>query len=178
MSKIETERLVLRDWRDSDIEPFAELNADSRVMEFFPKPLTSDETEQMVALVRQGIRENGFGFWAMELKATGELLGFTGLWKPGFQAHFTPCVEVGWRMHWRHWGKGYATEAARASLDFGFESLDLEEIVSFTVVGNHRSRKVMERLGMTHEPKDDFDHPNVPEGSSLKRHVLYRLKRS
>jgi RimJ/RimL family protein N-acetyltransferase len=142
-----TERLILRPWQESDLAPFAALNADARVMEYMP----------------------------------ARLIGFVGLMVPSFQAHFTPCVEIGWRLAVAHWGQGFATEAARAALAFGFATAGLGEIVSFTTAGNARSRAVMERLGMTRDPADDFDHPNLPPelpgGHALRRHVLYRLSR-
>ncbi|MES1239233.1 MAG: GNAT family N-acetyltransferase, partial [Chloroflexota bacterium] len=121
---------------------------------------------------------NGFGLWVVEAAGDGTFLGFTGLTRPRFDAPFMPAVEVGWRFARHTWGKGYATEAARAALGFGFEVLGLEEIVSFTSPANERSWRVMERLGMTHDPADDFDHPRLPEGHRLRRHLLYRLPRA
>ncbi len=171
---IETERLLLRRWRDSDREPFAALNADPLVMEHFPAALSREESDALVDRIEAGFERNGFGLWAVE--ASGAFIGFTGLSVPGFTACFTPCVEVGWRLARTAWGHGYATEAARAVLDHGFGELRLAEIVSFTAVGNLRSRAVMRRLGMTHDPADDFDHPSLPEASPLKRHVLYRVR--
>jgi RimJ/RimL family protein N-acetyltransferase len=174
---IETERLLLRDWREDDFEPFARMCADPLVMEFFPATLTPEETAAALERGRAHFARHGFGWWAAELKETGTFIGFIGLAVPGFEAHFTPCVETGWRLAAEYWGRGLATEGARASLRYGFETLGLREIVSFTTVGNGRSRRVMEKLGMTHDPADDFDHPRIAEGHPLRRHVLYRSKR-
>ena len=171
---IETDRLVLRRWRDDDLEPFAALNADPEVMEFFPAPLTRVESDAFVARIDAGLAARGFGLWALELRSTGAFIGFTGLSVPGFDAPFTPCVEVGWRVARSSWGSGLASEAALESLRQGFVAHGLNEIVSFTYEGNLRSRAVMERIGMAHDPKDDFEHPALP-GHRLAPHVLYRL---
>lgn len=146
-------------------------------MEHFPAPLTRVQSDELIEKIEVGFEANGFGLWALELRESGELIGFAGLAVPGFEAHFTPAVEVGWRLARSAWGNGYATEAARAALDFGFEQVGLAEVVSFTTVGNERSRAVMERLGMSHDPADDFDHPRLPEDHPRRRHVLYRLAR-
>jgi RimJ/RimL family protein N-acetyltransferase len=159
------------------VVPFAALNADPRVMEFFPAVLSRAETEARVTRIRDHLERNGFGLWALEVPGTADFIGFAGLGIPQFEAPFTPCVEIGWRLAYEHWGHGYATEAARAALDFGFGKLQLEQIVSYTVPANIRSRRVMERLGMTPSPTEDFDHPLVAEGHPLRRHVLYRLTR-
>jgi RimJ/RimL family protein N-acetyltransferase len=174
---LHADRLHLRPWRDDDLPAFAALNADPRVMEFFPKPLDRAESDAFAARIREGIDSRGFGLWAVEVPGVADFVGFVGLLVPQFEAHFTPCVEIGWRLAREHWGRGYASEAARAALDFGFRSLVLDQIVSFTVPGNWRSRRVMERIGMTHTPADDFDHPALPEGHALRRHVLYRIDR-
>jgi ribosomal-protein-alanine N-acetyltransferase len=170
--------LLLRRWRDSDREPFAALNADPRVMEHFASTLTRAESDAMVDRIEAAFENDGFGLWAVELVATGDFAGFVGLSIPTFEAHFTPAVEVGWRLAREHWGHGYATEAARAALAYGFDVAALEEIVSFTVPQNLRSRRVMERIGMTYDPADDFDHPRFPEGHRVRRHVLYRVARA
>jgi len=172
---IRTERLVLRRWREEDKEPFAALNADPVVMEHFPATLTREESDALVERIEAGFDEHGFGWWAVE--ADGEFIGFTGLSVPRFTAHFTPCVEIGWRLARSAWGRGFATEAARASLEDGFGRAGLIEVVSFTAVPNVRSQAVMRRLGMTHDPAEDFDHPALPEGHPLRRHVLYRIRR-
>ena len=171
-----TDRLILRRWRDRDREPFAALNADPEVMEHFPAQLTRLESDAMIERVEAHFDERGFGLWALETAATGEFIGFAGLATPRFAAHFMPAVEIGWRLARAAWGNGYATEAARRALEFGFEDLGLQEIVSFTTVANLRSQAVMARIGMTHDPIDDFEHPLVPEGNAMRPHVLYRLK--
>jgi RimJ/RimL family protein N-acetyltransferase len=175
--RITTERLLLREFLDRDREPFAQLNADPRVMEHFPHALSRKESDDLVDRIGLRWTEDGVGLWAVERREDGAFLGFTGLAPPRFEAPFTPCVEIGWRLAVDAWGHGYATEAARASLRFGFEQGGLDEILSWTVPANVRSRAVMERIGMTHDPADDFDHPNIPVGSPLRRHVLYRLSR-
>jgi RimJ/RimL family protein N-acetyltransferase len=175
--ELTTERLLLRGWRDEDRAPFAALNADPEVMEHFPAPLTAAGSDALIDRITAGFDEHGYGLWAVELRATGELVGFTGLAQQTFPAAFTPAVEVGWRLARAAWGHGYATDAATAALRYGFEVVGLDEIVSLTAVTNVRSQRVMQRLGMTRDPADDFDHPNVPEGSPLRRHVLYRLRR-
>ena len=175
--EISTDRLLLRGWRESDLEPFAALNADPEVMEHFPSTLSRDASDRLVQTIEHGWDQDGFGLWAIEVVADGRLIGFTGLSRPSFDAHFMPAVEVGWRLARDAWGHGYATEAAQAAVAFGFERLGLAEIVSFTVSANVRSRAVMERLGMRRDPADDFEHPKLPEGHPLRRHVLYRLAR-
>jgi RimJ/RimL family protein N-acetyltransferase len=176
--EIRTERLLLRGWRDADRPAFAALNADPEVMRHFPAPLSRAASDRLLDAIRDGWTANGFGLWAVETLEGGRLIGFTGLSRPSFEAHFTPAVEVGWRLARNAWGRGFATEAARSALAFGFERLGLAEIVSFTVPANGRSRAVMERLGMTRDPADDFDHPKLPEGHPLRRHVLYRLAKA
>jgi ribosomal-protein-alanine N-acetyltransferase len=172
-----TERLILRPWRDSDLAPFADINADPEVMEHFPATLSRAESDAVAGRIRAALAENGFGWWAVEVPGEAAFIGFIGIWVPNFEAHFTPCVEVGWRLARPFWGRGYATEGARECLRFGFQELGLEEIISMTAVPNARSQAVMQRLGMTRDPADDFDHPRVPEGHPLCRHVLYRLDR-
>ncbi len=176
-STISTPRLLLRLWRDEDLPAFAAMNADPKVMEFFPKPLDRAESDAAAARIRDHFARRGFGLWAVEVPGVADFIGFVGLSVPTFEAHFTPCVEIGWRLACEHWGHGYATEVARAALDFGFQHLALDEIVSFTVPANLRSRRVMERIGMTYSPADDYDHPALPEGHPLRRHVLYRARR-
>lgn len=173
--EFETERLFLRQWRPADREPFSALNADPRVMAFFPAPLARAESDAVADRCEALIRERGWGFWAAELKTSGEFIGFVGLHVPSAELPFSPCVEVGWRLAFRHWGQGLATEAAKEALCVGFESLGLHEIVSFAVVGNRRSRAVMERLGM--RESGTFEHPQVPAGIPLRLHCLYRLAR-
>lgn len=174
---IRTDRLVLRQWCSEDLEPFASMNADPRVREYFPGLQTREESDRSVSLASNHIEKFGWGFWAASLVETGEFIGFIGLEDVYFEAKFVPAVEIGWRLAFKHWGKGYATEGALACLRYGFETLKLNEIVSFTPVGNARSRAVMQKIGMHHDSKDDFDHPKLPEGHPLRRHVLYRLRR-
>jgi RimJ/RimL family protein N-acetyltransferase len=174
--ELSTDRLRLRRWRPEDLAPFAALNADPRVMEFFPSALSTRESDTVAARIEADISEHGWGLWAVEIPAVTSFAGYIGLAEPHFETPFTPCVEIGWRLAHEHWGYGYATEGARAALSFGFERLKLEEIVSFTVPANSRSRRVMERLGMTSNPADDFDHPGLPAGHTLRRHVLYRIQ--
>lgn len=143
-------------------------------MQHFPSVMTERETAKMIARIEQGFEENGFGLWALEHLSAGTFLGFTGLVAPNFEAHFTPAVEVGWRLAREHWGNGYASEAAKEALRFGFDEIGLEEIVSFAIPANTRSIRVMESIGMTHDPGGDFDHPNVTD-ERLRRHVLYRM---
>ncbi|SDI85331.1 Protein N-acetyltransferase, RimJ/RimL family [Frankineae bacterium MT45] len=173
---MQTERLIMRSWRDSDREPFAEMNANPEVMRYFPALLTRAESDAAVDRIQASIDTNGFGMWAIERIDTGQFIGFVGLAVPRFEAAFTPCVEVGWRLTPEAWGQGFATEAARRSLVAGFDEFGLDEIVSMAVVANLPSRAVMERIGMWHDLDGDFDHPMVPEGP-LRRHVLYRITR-
>ena len=171
-----TERLILRPWRDEDFEPYAALNADPRVMEHYPATQSRAESDLGALRIKTRIEEQGWGLWAMELRSTGGFVGFTGLQRPHFEAHFTPCVEIGWRVAYDFWGQGLAPEAARASLAYGFEQLGLDEIVAMTATDNLRSMRVMEKTGMTRDPADDFDIPVLPAGHRLLRHVLYRKR--
>jgi RimJ/RimL family protein N-acetyltransferase len=152
------------------------MNADPAVMRYFPSTRTAEESDAMVTRIDAHFAQHGFGFWAAELKATGEFTGFVGLAVPSFTAHFTPCVEIGWRLAERFWNQGLATEGAAAVLRFAFETLGLDEIVAYTAPGNVPSRRVMEKLAMTHAPSDDFDHPNIPPDHPLRRQVLYRTR--
>ena len=170
---LETERLILRQWRDADRVAFAALNADPVVMEFFPETRTRDQADAVLDILIDHIDRHGFGFWALELRETGENIGFTGLQHTDIEARFSPAVEIGWRLARDHWGKGYATEAARASLDYAFDTLKLDEVVSFAVETNLRSRKVMERIGMVHEPAFDFAHPGIDPQSPIAPHAFY-----
>lgn len=174
---IRTDRLLLRPWRDADLPAFAAIGADPEVMEFFSGMLDRAGSDRLAARIRGHFERQGFGLWAVEVPGVADFIGFVGLWIPDFETPFTPCVEVGWRLAREHWGRGYATEAARASLDFGFGTLGLPEIVSYTVPENARSRRVMERIGMERAVGEDFDHPSLPEGHPLRRHVLYRARR-
>jgi ribosomal-protein-alanine N-acetyltransferase len=175
-ASLDTPRLRLRRWLPTDRAPFASLNADPRVMEYLPSLLSRADSDALVDRIEAHFDEHGFGPWAVEVLGEARFAGFVGLFVPRFEAHFTPCVEIAWRLAREHWGKGFATEAARAAVHHGLVTLGLPEIVSFTVPGNARSRRVMERLGMRHDPRDDFDHPALPPGHRLRRHVLYRTE--
>ena len=171
---LQTKRLILREWRNSDRDIFAAMNADPDVMEHFPAPLSREESDAMVDRAIAVWAEGGPCWWALE-NGEGDFIGFTGLYSPTFQTHFTPCVEIGWRLAKTYWGNGYATEAASAAMTWGFHELGLDEIVSFTVPQNKKSRRVMERLGMTQDPSDDWDHPRMADCPRMRRHVLYRM---
>jgi RimJ/RimL family protein N-acetyltransferase len=175
--ELTTARLRLRRWRDDDRDPFAALNADPVVMEHFVSPLDRAQSDALVDRIEAHFGAHAWGLWAVEATATGAFWGFVGLWPASFEAHFTAAVEVGWRLARPAWGQGYATEAARAAVADGFERLRLDEIVSFTSTTNLPSQRVMQRIGMRRDGADDFDHPNVPEGHPIRRHVLYRLRR-
>lgn len=173
--ELRTGRLVLRRWRDADRDPFAALNADPRVTEHFRSSLSREQSDGLVDRIEAGFERYGFGLWAVEVADTGEFVGFTGLAVPNFDPPWGPSVEVGWRLARHAWGKGYATEAATAALDQGFDVAGLPSVVSFTARSNERSQAVMRRLGMTYDPADDFLHPNLPPGHRLTAHVVYRL---
>lgn len=175
---LRTERLWLRNWRKEDFEPFAALNADPEVMAHFPSTLDRTQSDDLALRIAADLEARHWGLWAVEVAGERTFIGFVGLAEATFEAAFTPAVEVGWRLARRAWGNGYATEGARAALDLAFTELGLPEVVSFTSTGNRRSRAVMERLGMHRDPSDDFQHPRVPEGSTLRHHVLYRLPAS
>lgn len=169
-----TQRLRLRQWCEADREPFAKLNANPQVMMFFPSILNRIESDAVAERCQTHINEHGWGFWAVELQHTRKFIGFVGLNVPSMDLPFSPCVEVGWRLDFQHWGQGFATEAARACLHVGFEKLKLTEIVSFTAIGNYKSRAVMKRLGMI-EATELFNHPHLPITSPLREHCLCRL---
>ena len=170
-----TARLRLRSWRDEDLEPFAALNTDPRVREFFTWLQTPEESAESMQYICDHFRHHGFGLWAVEVIGAAPFIGFIGLSVPSFDAPFMPCVELGYRLAFEYWGRGYATEGARAAIAFGFATMGLAEIVAMTALGNERSRRVMERVGMTRNAADDFDHPKIVEGHPIRRHVLYRL---
>jgi len=175
--EISTSRLLLRGWRDADRAPFTAMNADPAVMEHFPAVLDGAASDALVDRFLEHWAAHGFGIWAAERRSDAQFIGYAGLYMPSFEAHFTPAVEVGWRLAHEAWGHGYATEAGEAALRFGFEQARLGEIVSFTVPANERSWRVMERIGMRRDPAGDFDHPRISPGHRLRRHVLYRLGR-
>ncbi len=167
-----SQSIILRQWRDEDLALFAAMNADPMVMQYFPRPLTLAESEQSLGRLRAAIDQRGWGLWAVEVN--GAFAGFTGLAEPRFHAHFTPCVEIGWRFRRECWGRGIAYAAALAAESFAFQTLKLAELVSFTAAVNRRSRRLMERLGFTRTDRDDFAHPALPQDSPLRLHVLYR----
>jgi RimJ/RimL family protein N-acetyltransferase len=174
--ELETSRLRLRAWRPQDRQPFAALNADPVVMEHFPATLTRARSDASVDGFVDHLDRHGYGLWATERKDTGAFIGYIGLnAEPGFEAPFLPGHEVGWRLACEHWGAGFAPEGARAALEFAFDDLSLDEVLSWTAVGNRNSRRVMDKIGLVHQPDEDFDHPNLPAGHRLSRHVLYRI---
>ena len=177
MTEFCTSRLMLRHWREEDREPFAAIGADPEVMEHFPAPLSRADSDAFVERVGADLDDQGWGLWAVEELSSGRFIGFTGLAEPRFEAHFMPAVEIGWRLRRDAWGQGYATEAARGVLAVAFDDLELDELVSMTAVSNVRSQAVMRRIGMTTDAADDFQHPKVAEGSAVRPHVLYRLRR-
>jgi RimJ/RimL family protein N-acetyltransferase len=176
--ELRTDRLVLRRWRDEDREPFAALNADPVVMEFFPGRLSRQKSDDFVDRIEAGFEERGYGLWAVEVPEVAPFIGFVGLNPATFDAPFTPALEVGWRLQRSGWGQGYATEGGRAALAFAFDELGVDEVVSFTTVRNQRSRRVMERLGLRHDSDGDFEHPELPEHHPIRPHVLYRIARA
>lgn len=171
----ETKRLILREWRTTDLEPFARMGQDPQVMEFFPKLLTREESAAIITRTQDRFTQNGFCFFATELKSTGDFIGFIGLNQPNFEAPFTPCIEIGWRLALPHCGFGYATEGARKCLEIGFNKFNLTEIVSFTAKENWKSRNVMQKIGMQQDLNGSFMHPNLAADHPLAEHVLYRI---
>lgn len=176
MTTLRTDRLILRPWREEDLGPFADLNADTEVMRHFPATMDRAASDAFAGRIRAHFDDTGWGLWAVEVPGVAPYVGFIGLQPVGFDAHFTPAVEVGWRLARDWWNRGYATEGARAAVTFGFDELGLDEIVSMTIVANEPSRRVMAKLGMSRDPADDFDHPRLPDWQH-SRHVLYRLQR-
>lgn len=171
--KIETQRLLLREWRPKDILPFSKMNSDAEVMRYFPKTLSIEETEGFVSRIEDHWHQKGFGLWATELKSTHEFMGFIGLATATFKASFTPCVEIGWRLDKKFWNQGLATEGAAAVLDFGFKNIRCEQIFSFTSRLNLPSQRVMQKIGMNRAKNYDFEHPKIEIGNPLKAHVTY-----
>ena len=176
--ELESARLVLRQWRDSDLTEFARMCADPQVMRYFPAPLDRLESAALIGRIRGHFAEYGFGAWALERKDSGEFIGLTGLMNVGFDADFTPAVEIGWRLAREHWGLGFASEAAWTALRCGFDRLQLEEIVAFTTEANLPSQKVMQAIGMHYDPAADFQHPRLAADDPLRHHVLYRITRA
>lgn len=176
--ELESARLLLRQWRDDDLPEFAAMCADSQVMRYFPGLLSRLESAALIGRIRGHFGEHGFGFWALERKDTGEFIGLTGLAHVGFDAAFTPAVEIGWRLAREHWGLGYASEAAWTALRCGFDRVSLDAVVAFTTESNMPSQKVMQAIGMHYDPAGDFDHPRLVVDHPLRRHVLYRISRA
>jgi ribosomal-protein-alanine N-acetyltransferase len=173
-----TSRLRLRNWCEEDLTPFAAMNADPRVMQFFPKTLTRAESDAFAERIRAQLDHDAFGLWAVDIVQQAHFIGFVGLTEPTFKEHFTPCVEIGWRLDQKYWGQCYALEAAQRVIKYAFEELRLSELVSFTAAINLRSQKLMQRLGLSSDSCDDFEHPSLAEGHPLRKHVLYRLRKA
>ena len=174
MIYLESDRLLLRGWANDDLEPFAAMNADENVMKYYPAVYSREQSDAFAERIQQGLDDNGFGLYAVEVKSTGDFVGYVGLAKAEFPAAFTPAVEIGWRLAFDSWGRGFATEAARVCLAYGFAEFGFRELVSFTTRRNRRSIAVMERIGMSRYPHDDFEHPELPIGHPHRPHVLYR----
>lgn len=177
MTELRTQRLLLRDWRPSDLDAFAALNADPVVMEHFADTITREQSDQLAEVIRLELAVEGWGLWATEVPGVSDFIGFIGLHRATWEAPFNPSVEIGWRLVHSAWGHGYAPEGAREVLRFAFEEAGLHEVTSFTYEGNLRSRRVMEKIGLSHDPSDDFEHPNVPVGHRIRPHVVYRGQR-
>lgn len=177
MKVLETERLILRTWKEEDVQDYYEINLDPKVIEFLLGSLTVDECRVFVEKMNKQFDEKGYTLFAVELKETGELLGFIGLNYTDFKSDFTPCVEIGWRLSSKYWGQGLATEGALASLKYAFEKCGLDKIISFTAVGNEKSVRVMEKIGMTRVVDGDFAHPKLPLDHRLSKHIRYEIQR-
>jgi len=173
---LETNRLILRQWKDSDLPLFYRLNSNQKVMEYFPNTLTKEQSDKLAFRIQKELKEKPYGFWAAELKSESRFIGFIGLHHADFKANFTPCIEIGWRLDSPFWGKGYATEGAKYVLDYAHNVLKIKEVISFTAKNNFRSRRVMEKLKMTHDENDNFLHPKISKGHPLSLHVLYRSR--
>lgn len=174
MKYFETERLIFRDWKEDDLKEFRIMNKDERVMKYFAKSLTEQETDAFYSIIQDEFRHHGYGLYAVETKHNSEFIGFIGFHYADFNAEFTPCIEIGWRLKYDAWGFGYATEGAKACLKYGAETLNFDNVYSFTSKNNHQSEGVMKKIGMV--KIDEFDHPNIIEGSSLREHVLYAVR--
>lgn len=175
---LRTERLILRPWRASDLLPFSQINADSRVMEFYPSVMSAEESDALAEKIQKHAMEKKYGFWAIEAPGVANFIGYVGLNYWNLEMSFAPCVDVGWRLGAPFWGKGYATEGAKEALRFGFEECYFSEIVAMATIYNSRSHSVMKKLGMRHDPKENFYHPKLPQDHPLSLRVLYRLSRS
>ncbi len=177
IERIESARLILRQWKESDITPFAKMNSNPKVMEYFPSLSSSEESNEMIRRFQKHIEEQGFGPWAAELKSSGEFIGFIGLVTVGPQFPFSPAIEIGWRLTPQYWGQGLAPEGAIEVLQHAFNPLALEEVVAMTAKLNLPSQRVMQKIGMSYQEKDDFDHPKIEVAHPLCRHVLYRVRK-
>ena len=175
---LKTDRLLLRTWCNDDLIPMYQINQDPLVMEYFPSLCDWEDTKKFVTKINQHHQKNGFSLYAVELKKTGEFIGFVGLSIPEFEAHFTPCIEIGYRLSSQHWGKGYATEAAQTVLDYAFNELKLNKIVSFTSILNKKSIRVMEKIGLKKVKEGNFYHPCLPQDHKLSLHVLYTITKN
>lgn len=171
---LQTDRLILRQWQEDDLLPFYELNSDPEVMAFFPSTLSRNESDQLASEIQARLNKNGWGFWAVEEKNSKDFIGFVGLNKPSVELPFSPCIEIGWRLAKKFWGKGYASEAGKKSLEFAFDDLSTDEIVSFTAAINKQSEMVMQRIGLSNT-HNNFNHPSVPNNSPLYEHILYKM---
>jgi RimJ/RimL family protein N-acetyltransferase len=176
MNFVYTDRLILRDWHGDDLEPFAFMNADEKVMEFYPATMNREESDALAMRIQQDMDAIGFGLYAVEVKSTGNFIGYVGLSEVRFPAAFAPAIEIGWRLAAPSWGRGFATEAARACLTHSFSQLGFPELVSFTTRTNKKSIAVMERIGMSRRPEEDFEHPKLPVGHFQRPHVLYKIE--
>lgn len=174
---LKTERLILRPWKKSDLEPFCTMNQDPKVMEFYPSTLTKKESDAFAQKIQREYAQRGYGFWAIEVPKIANFIGYVGLNYWDLKMDFAPCIDIGWRLASPFWGKGYATEGAKEVLHYSFENLKLEEIVAMATIGNFRSHRIMEKLGMQHSPKENFHHPKLPKEHPLSLRVLYRLPR-
>lgn len=175
---LRTERLILRPWRDADREPFAKLNADPEVMMHLPAELSAKQSNAFIARINAHFDHHGFGLWAVEVPYVAPFVGFVGLWTTPFRAHFTPAVELGWRLARDYWGQGYATEGATAAVRYGFDEAGLSEVVCYAQPKHQRSARVMQKVGMTHDPVDDFQHPRLPLGHPMREQMLWRIDRA
>lgn len=176
MIYLETDRLLLRDWRGDDLEPFAAMNADEKVMKFYPATINREESDTLAMRLQQDMDAIGFGLYAVEVKSAGNFIGYVGISEVRFPADFAPALEIGWRLAAESWGHGYATEAAKACMAHAFSEFGFPDLVSFTTRRNTKSIAVMERIGMVRNPADDFEHPRLPTGHPLRPHVLYRIE--
>ncbi len=174
---IETERLILRTWKEEDIEPYFLINQDSKVLKYLLGPLTREHIQEVIERMNAQQNERDYTLWAAELKSSKQMIGFIGLNYTDWKSKFTPNVEIGWRLGSQYWGNGYAPEAAKACLDYGFNKINLKEIISFTVPSNAKSLKVMEKIGLKRDFKNNFAHPKLPHDHHLSQHILYRLNK-